>query len=153
MIRPDQPQRRVALYARTATDIRTPNSVETQLAICRAYAQRQDWQIQMTLSDKDMAGESDARPGFQALCRAVESGAVDIVLFVSLDRLSRDLGLVRLFQRTANSQKVELHQIDYGKAHLLDLALLSASDFRKLATRRATRISGLGSPIAAAPSR
>lgn len=153
MIDPDLPPRRVALYARTATDVRIPNSVETQLAICRAYAQRQGWGIVMTQSDKDMGAQNEARAGFQALSRAVESGTVDIVLFVALDRLSRDLGLVRLFQRTAQRMQVELHQVDYGKAQLLDLALLSATDFKKLASWRATRMSGLGKNVMAAPLR
>lgn len=153
VISPDLPLRRVALYARTATDIRTPNSVETQLATCRAYAQRQGWAIEMELSDKFLAGQSDDRPGFQDLCRAVESGAVDIVLFVSLDRLSRDLGLVRLLQRTATRMNVELHQVDYGKAQLLDLALLSAGDFKKLALRRAARMEEGARNTATAPSR
>lgn len=152
MIDPDLPPRRVALYARTATDIRIPNSVETQLAICRAYAQRQGWAIVMTLSDKDMGPQNDARAGFRALGRAVESGAFDIVLFVALDRLSHDLGLVRQFQKTAQRMQVELHQVDYGKAQLLDLALLSATEFKKLASWRATRISGLGKNVMAAPS-
>jgi DNA invertase Pin-like site-specific DNA recombinase len=153
VIEPDLTKKRVALYARIATDIRTPNSVETQLATCSAYAQRQGWDVVMVLSDKDMSARNEERTGFQALSRAVEQGDVDIVLFVSLNRLSLDLGLVRLFQKTAARLQVELHQIDFGKAHLLDLAILSASDFKKLATSRATRIGGPSKNIVAAPSR
>lgn len=86
MIQNDLSSRRVALYARTATDVRTPNSVETQLATCRTYAQRQGWHIEMEHFDKDLSGQDTARPGFQALCTAIESGRLDIVLFVSFDR-------------------------------------------------------------------
>ena len=75
------------------------------------------------------------------------------VLFVSLDRLSRDLGLVRLLQRTATRMNVELHQVDYGKAQLLDLALLSAGDFKKLALRRAARMEEGARNTATSPSR
>ena len=130
MSQTDLPAPRVALYASKATDIRTLNSVETQLAACRNYAHRQRWSIEMELCDKDISETHEERPGFQELCRAVESRAVDIVLFVSLDRISRDADLVRKFQLTANRTKVELHQVDYGNAQLLNLALLAASEFK-----------------------
>lgn len=152
MSQTDLPAARVALYARNATNIRTPNSVETQLAACRNYAHRQGWSIEMELCDKDIS-ETHERPGFQALCRAVESRAVDIVLFVSLDRISRDPDLVRKFQRTAIRTKVELHQVDYGNAQLLDLALLAASEFKRLALRRAARMNDLSTDGAASPSK
>lgn len=149
----DPLQRRVALYARTANDIRVPNSVETQLSVCRIFAQRQGWRIEMTLCDRNIGGQGAARPAFQALHGAVETGTIDIVLFVALDRLGRDPGLVRRFQKTANARKVELHQVHYGKADLLDLAMLSESAFRRLATRRAERMRDLAASEAPAPSR
>lgn len=149
----DLPLHRVALYARTPTDIRTPNSVETQLATCRAYARRQEWGIEMELSDRKIEGPSEDRPGFQALCSVVESGAIDIVLFVSLDRLHREPSVVRQFQRTALLANVELHQVDYGNAHLLDLALLSAGEFKRLATRKAERMNELARDGTATTSR
>lgn len=153
MIQNDLSSRRVALYARTATDVRTPNSVETQLATCRTYAQRQGWHIEMEHFDKDLSGQDTARPGFQALCTAIESARLDIVLFVSLDRLSRDTDLVRNFQRAADRANVELHQVDYGKAQLLDLALLSATEYKRLALRRAARMNELTKGGMVSPSR
>lgn len=111
------------------------------------------WSIEMELCDKDISGTHEERPGFQALCRAVESRAFDIVLFLSLDRISRDADLVRKFQRTANRRKVELHQVDCVNAQLLDLALLAASEFKRLALRRAARMNDLSTDGTTSPSK
>lgn len=153
MTRSDPSLPRVAIYARTATDIRTPNSVEKQLASCRLHAQQQGWPVAMEHFDKDLSGPDADRPGFRALSEAIETGAVDIVLFVALDGLVRDPEILRAFQRAASRAGVELHQIEYGKAQLLDLARLSASDFTRLATIRAARRPLHGSCRASSHSR
>ena len=81
---------RAALYARYSSDNQRDASIEDQLRLCRAHAERQGWAIADSYSDRAISGASLIRPGIQELMADAQRGAFDIILTESLDRLSRD---------------------------------------------------------------
>jgi site-specific DNA recombinase len=83
---------RVAIYARFSTDMQNALSAEDQIRLCRAYAERQGWQVVDAYSDAAISGQNKHRPGLNAMLAAADRRDFDIVLSESLDRIARDLG-------------------------------------------------------------
>ncbi len=84
--------KRVLIYARYSTDRQNEVSIETQIDVCREFAAKKEWQIVEVYSDAAVSGTSfRSRPGIQALRNKVKSDRIDIVLCVTVDRLSRDV--------------------------------------------------------------
>lgn len=84
--------KRVLIYARYSTDRQNEVSIETQIDVCREFAVKKEWQIVEVYSDAAVSGTSfRSRPGIQALRNKVKSDRIDIVLCVTVDRLSRDV--------------------------------------------------------------
>jgi site-specific DNA recombinase len=81
---------RVAIYARYSSDRQSDSSVDDQVRVCRQRADREDWVVTATFSDRAISGASLIRPGLQELISEAMAGRVDIVLTEALDRLSRD---------------------------------------------------------------
>lgn len=82
--------KRAALYLRVSTDEQT---VENQLLVLNQVAQRSGWTVVETFSDEGISGAKgrQARPGYDALLKAVGRRQVDIVAAWSVDRLGRSL--------------------------------------------------------------
>jgi DNA invertase Pin-like site-specific DNA recombinase len=79
---------RVALYARVSTkDSR--QDTENQLIALREYCQKQGWEIAREYVDHETGGTSK-RPHFQRMFGDARARKFDLVLFWSLDRLSRE---------------------------------------------------------------
>ena len=78
---------RIALYARVSTKDR--QEVENQLRQLREFAALQGWTIYREYIDRETGGTSD-RAEFQALFADASRRKFDLVLFWSLDRLSRE---------------------------------------------------------------
>jgi DNA invertase Pin-like site-specific DNA recombinase len=81
---------RVALYARYSTDMQRDASIEDQLRVCRAFAERQSWRILDSYSDRAISGASLLRQGVQDLLADAAARRFDVVVAEALDRLSRD---------------------------------------------------------------
>ncbi|WP_408886996.1 recombinase family protein [Limobrevibacterium gyesilva] len=81
---------RAAVYARYSSDNQREASIEDQVRICRARAEREGWVVTEVYADYAISGATADRPQFQALMAAARSGRFDIVLAEALDRLSRD---------------------------------------------------------------
>jgi DNA invertase Pin-like site-specific DNA recombinase len=78
------------IYARYSSDNQSEHSIDDQLRICRARAEREGWQVVSVFTDYAISGASTLRPGYQQLLELIRRGGVDIVLAESLDRFSRD---------------------------------------------------------------
>src|SRR5438445_8226268 len=78
---------RVVLYARVSTVKK--QEVENQLLQLRDFAVKQDWEILREYIDHE-TGSTDDRLEFQAMFRDASQRKFDVVLFWSLDRLSRE---------------------------------------------------------------
>lgn len=82
------PEVRAGIYARVSTSDggQTP---ENQLLELRRFAAAQGWEVVAEYVDLDSGGKSD-RPQFLALMHAAAKRQFDVLLFWSLDRLSRE---------------------------------------------------------------
>lgn len=86
---------RVAIYARVSTSDGRQD-VQNQLAQLKAFAEgQQDWAIHRIYKDS-ASGKSGQRPEFLRLFRDAETRKFDVVLFWSLDRLTREGALQSL---------------------------------------------------------
>lgn len=82
------PIKTVALYARVST--KDKQETENQLTQLRQFCARQGWTIVHEYVDKVSGKRSDNRPSFQAMMGAASHREFDLLLFWSLDRLSRE---------------------------------------------------------------
>ena len=65
-------------------------SIQTQRALLQEEVKNRGWCLMGEYSDDGYSGLTFDRPGFQALCRAVEEKKVQAVLVKDLSRLGRD---------------------------------------------------------------
>jgi site-specific DNA recombinase len=89
-IRPDH----VAIYVRWSTEEQTDGTtLDVQLEGCRHYALSQGWTPQeaLTFIDDGYSGGSTDRPALNRLRTLVKDGAVDCVVVLKVDRLSRNI--------------------------------------------------------------
>ena len=99
----------VLVYARYSTDRQDEQSIETQLERCQATITQHDWHLVDTFHDSAISGTSyKRRPGIQQLLRRVERGGIDIVLCMSVDRLSRDVAHCAQIGKKLSYHDVEL---------------------------------------------
>lgn len=85
---------RVALYARVSTKDGRQDT-QNQLAQLREFCQRQGWQISPEYVD-ERSGKNGDRPQFQRMLEAASRREFDVLLFWSLDRLTREGALATL---------------------------------------------------------
>jgi DNA invertase Pin-like site-specific DNA recombinase len=79
---------RVALYGRVSTNTGKQDT-ENQLAQLRQFAGTQGWSIVHEYKDH-ASGKTSRRPQFEAMFEAASMREFDVLLFWSLDRLSRE---------------------------------------------------------------
>jgi len=79
---------KIALYACVSTEDKGQDT-ENQLVQLREFAAKQGWQITREYIDRETGGTSD-RAQFQAMFADASRRRFDMVLFWSLDRLSRE---------------------------------------------------------------
>ena len=79
---------RVALYTRVSTDDKGQDPLN-QLLQLRDFAERQGWTVVREHTDEASAKNGD-RPGFKQLWGDVAKHKVDLFMFWSLDRLTRE---------------------------------------------------------------
>ena len=105
--------KRVVLYARYSTDQQNPASIETQLDLGKEFVMRQGWDLADTFVDAGVSGSSfETRPGLQAALARSSTGAYDVFLCLTLDRLSRDL------EHSARILKIlQFHDVELWTVH------------------------------------
>jgi DNA invertase Pin-like site-specific DNA recombinase len=77
-----------SIYARVSTRDKG-QEVTNQLADLREFAAKQDWQVAEEFVDHE-SGSTYKRPQFQRMFQAASQREFDVLLFWSLDRLSRE---------------------------------------------------------------
>lgn len=81
---------RVALYARVSTERQEERgTVASQLELLRSAAREEDHQVVEEFVDEGYSGARLDRPALDRLRDTAESGAIDVVLCLSADRLAR----------------------------------------------------------------
>ncbi|TPM57458.1 recombinase family protein [Mesorhizobium sp. B2-2-4] len=93
--------RRAAVYARFSTELQNEKSTEDQIALCRAYADRNGLDVIAVFEDKARSGASVlGRDALMRLMEAASQNAFDILVVEALDRLSRDMAdLAGIYKR------------------------------------------------------
>ena len=81
---------KAAIYARYSSDLQRDASIEDQVRVCTALAERLGTQVVEVYSDYGVSGSTQLRPGLQQLLAAMREDRFDFVLAEALDRLSRD---------------------------------------------------------------
>ena len=114
---------RVAIYARYSSDQQRDASIEDQLRVCRARADREGWLVVDTYTDHATSGATTLRAGYQALLAALRGGSIDVVLAESLDRFSRDLEHIAAFFKQCVFHKVRIHTLAEGDISELHIGL------------------------------
>lgn len=105
--------KRVGIYARYSTDQQNPASIETQLDLGASFIAERGWKLCGTFVDAGVSGASfETRPGLQAALTGAREGAYNVLLCLTLDRLSRDL------EHSAKVLKLlHFHEIELWTVH------------------------------------
>jgi DNA invertase Pin-like site-specific DNA recombinase len=125
--------KRIVIYLRCSSEEQAASGLglEAQERKARLYVDANDLQLFEVISDPGFSGKSLQRPGIQRILELAGKRAIDAVIILRLDRLSRSvrdtLGIVELFKK----HHVELHslneKLDTGTASgKFVLTLLSA---------------------------
>lgn len=83
----------VAIYARVST--RDKQDATNQIRQLREFCAKQDWTVTAEYIDR-LSGKSSDRPRFQAMFQAASRREFDLLLFWSLDRMTREGALPTL---------------------------------------------------------
>ena len=114
---------RVGIYARFSSDLQRDASIEDQLRICKARAEREGWMVEETFTDYALSGATLLRPGYQALLTALRSGKINVLIAESLDRFSRDLEHIAALYKQCNFHQVRMHTVGEGDVSELHIGL------------------------------
>ncbi|MDI5927755.1 recombinase family protein [Rhizobium leguminosarum] len=114
---------KVALYARYSSDNQRDASIEDQLRVCRARADREGWTVVDSYSDRAISGASLLRPGVQELIADGLKRRFDLVLTESLDRLSRDQEDIAGFYKRMRFAGVSIVTLSEGEVSELHIGL------------------------------
>jgi len=101
--------KRAVIYARYSTDLQKDKSIEDQIALCRAYAERNGYEVVATFEDRAASGASVyGRPGIQSLIKAARNGEFKAVITESLSRIGRDQEERHGIRKRLNFQGIDL---------------------------------------------
>ena len=131
---------RAAIYARYSSDNQSDASIDDQVRVCRARAEREGWVVSAVYADYAISGASAQRPQFQALLADTRDGKIDIVLAEAMDRLSRDQEHIAGFYKHvmfAGARIVTLADGEINELHVGLKGTMSALFLKDLAASKA----------------
>lgn len=78
------------IYARFSSSAQREASIEQQINVCMAFAEREGYNVLQTYSDRALTGRTDRRPQFLQMIKDARAGRFCAVIVYALDRFSRD---------------------------------------------------------------
>jgi site-specific DNA recombinase len=129
---------RAVIYARYSTDNQREASIEDQVRICRARAEREGWSVVDVYADYAISGAAAGRPRFQQLLTDARGAQFDVVISEALDRISRDQEHIAGFYKQlcfANVRVVTLAEGDISELHIGLKGTMSALFLKDLALK------------------
>jgi DNA invertase Pin-like site-specific DNA recombinase len=131
-----------AIYARFSSDKQSERSIDDQVALCRAFCERDGLRVIGVYEDRAISGASIAnRIGWLKLMRDANAGKFDVVVAEALDRISRDQEDLAGIYKRLRFKQIEIRTVQDGRAeeiHVGIKGLVGALYLRDLAqkTRR-----------------
>ncbi|WP_270937843.1 recombinase family protein [Falsiroseomonas oryzae] len=114
---------RCAIYARFSSDAQSEQSIEDQVRVCRARAEREGWEVAEVYADYAISGATAARPRFQQLVADARTGRFGVILAEALDRISRDQEHIAGFHKQMQFARVRVVTIAEGDISELHVGL------------------------------
>ncbi|ESX27827.1 hypothetical protein X767_02600 [Mesorhizobium sp. LSJC264A00] len=106
---------RTAIYARFSTDLQNERSIDDQLALCRAYAEREGLNVVATFDDRARSGGSVlGRDGLLQLMDKAREHEFDVLVVEALDRLSRDMEDLAGIHKRLSFLGIEIRAVHEG---------------------------------------
>lgn len=78
------------IYARFSSSAQREASIEQQINVCLAFAEREGYNVIQTYSDRALTGRTDRRPQFLQMIKDAKKGHFCVIIVYALDRFSRD---------------------------------------------------------------
>jgi DNA invertase Pin-like site-specific DNA recombinase len=117
------PGSRVVIYARYSTNMQTFKSIEDQVAICRKYAERHEWEVVAVYHDAERSGTTlVGRDGFFEMMAAAERGEFTVVVVEDVDRLSRNAADTHSLFQELNDLDITVFTVSSGPVSDTDIA-------------------------------
>ncbi len=101
----------IVIYARYSSESQNEQSIEGQVADCRAYAAAHDMNVIGEYIDRAKTGRNAARESFQQMIKDAELHTFEAVLVWKLDRFSRNLYQSFLYEDKLEQNGVKLISI------------------------------------------
>ncbi|WP_097068072.1 recombinase family protein [Rhodobacter maris] len=115
---------RAAIYARYSSDLQNDRSIEDQVALCRAWAEREGYTIVEVFADRARSGTTiHGRAGLQSLLHDARGGAFAAIITESLDRLSRDTEDLSGLYKRLQFAGVDIMTVHDGQADALQVGI------------------------------
>jgi DNA invertase Pin-like site-specific DNA recombinase len=114
---------RCVIYARFSSDMQSEQSIDDQVRVCRALAERNGWEVVEVYADYALSGASAARPRYQQMQADLRTGRFERVVAESLDRISRDQEHIAGFYKTARFAGVQIVTHSEGEISELHIGL------------------------------
>jgi DNA invertase Pin-like site-specific DNA recombinase len=141
--------KRTAIYARFSSDLQRDRSIDDQIALCRAYADRNNMEIVALFEDRARSGASLlGRDGLMAMMERSRdpSHPFDVIIVEALDRPTRDQeDLAGLYKRLSLAG-VDIMAVHEGRADQMQVGnrgLVGALYLQDLAQKVRRGMSGV----------
>jgi site-specific DNA recombinase len=138
---------RAVIYARYSTDLQNDRSIEDQIALCRAYAERTKLTVVGEYADRAQSGSSAVnRHGWQKLMRDADGRGFDVVIAEDLDRISRDEADYHTARKRLAFLDIKIHGAHSGEVTGIEgsvRAMMGALVLENLAHKTRRGLAGL----------
>ena len=108
-------RKRAAIYARFSSDRQRDRSIDDQVALCQALADRNSWAVAMIYADFAASGSTvHRRPEFSRMLTDAEDHQFDIIIAEDIDRLARGEGDAPKLRQRLEFLGIEMHTCTDG---------------------------------------
>ena len=78
------------IYPRFSSSGQNEQSIESQIRICREFAEKQGYNVVGIYPEKARTGTNDSRPAFQRMIKDAAGGAFQYIIVYRFDRFARN---------------------------------------------------------------
>jgi site-specific DNA recombinase len=118
------PPQRAAIYARFSSDRQRDRSIDDQVALCRAFAERNGWTVTSIYADYAASGSTvHRRPEFSRMLADAADHQFEFIIAEDIDRLARGEGDAPKLRQRLEFLGVELHTCADGRITKLHAGL------------------------------